>query len=310
MTNSQVDPFPAHVPQVSQPASPRSFPRVVKLLAPAPITYRFAPPAQLSRAGFSHGAEVVYFEANSFFFFVPSCLCVNHCAIPFSSWNVRAKDCRFCGLSAAVSRSPLASTTKRIISVSVRELVAFVLRTGDLGGTALFAGPNRALEGTRGHQRLQKSRPAAYIAEVAVKHEIERPEFVFRLKGRIDGVLVENGSLLIEEIKTVSRLARGEADPLHMAQAKIYAFLYAQEHGFDQAELRVTYLELDSLETAEFTERISLDALRAFFDSVLGEYLEWLIAHGQWIQARDESAHPPNDPGSCSERTEFIPGTN
>jgi DNA excision repair protein ERCC-2 len=112
----------------------------------------------------------------------------------------------------------------------VRDLVAFVLRTGDLGGGSHFAGPNRALEGTRVHQRVQKSRPPGYEPEVSLTHSVDTPEFIFQLKGRIDGVLVQDGALLIEEIKTVARLEGITADPLHWAQARIYAHLYLQQH--------------------------------------------------------------------------------
>src|SRR5262245_62007879 len=146
-------------------------------------------------------------------------------------------------------------TRKPIIAASVREVVEFVLRTGDLGGGSGFAGRTRALEGTRGHQRLQEMRPAAYQAEVPVEWKVEETGFVFELKGRIDGVLESDGSLLIEEIKTVQRARAGEADPLHWAQAKIYAFLYAEKQAFPEAQVQITYVELKSGETVVFQER-------------------------------------------------------
>lgn len=167
--------------------------------------------------------------------------------------------------------------------------MTFVLRSGDLAGSGHFSGPNRALEGTRGHQRLQKSRPRGYAPEVVVSHEIETEDFILHLKGRIDGVLPSDGTALIEEIKTVTRLWSTEADPLHWAQAKIYAYLYAHEHGLARAEVQITYLELDSLLTAEFKESFGIEILRSFFDSVLSEYLEWMAAHHRWLNQRDRS---------------------
>src|SRR5581483_10203584 len=114
-------------------------------------------------------------------------------------------------------------SSKPVISTSVRELIAFVLRSGDLGGSGGFGGRNRALEGTRGHQRLQKKRPADYQTEVPVRWRTERENFIFELKGRIDAVLDREGLLRVEEIKTVRRPWNGPPDPLHLAQAKIYA---------------------------------------------------------------------------------------
>lgn len=184
---------------------------------------------------------------------------------------------------------PFIVSGKLIVSVSVREMVSFVLRTGDLGAGHGFVGPNRALEGTRGHQRLQKKRPSTYEAEVAVSVEIEDDDFTLRIKGRIDGVLIENGSLLIEEIKTIERPRSGPADPLHWAQAKIYALLYAREHGFSGAEIRITYLNLASGETVEFQECFTIASLGAFFDSVVAEYLQWIRELRQWHRLRDQS---------------------
>jgi DNA excision repair protein ERCC-2 len=176
-----------------------------------------------------------------------------------------------------------------MISASVREVVAFVLRTGDLGSSAHFAGPNRALEGTRGHQRLRKKRPAGYQSEVVVQWIFETDEFTFQLKGRIDGVLVDNGSLLIEEIKTVDLPWSGPADPLHWAQAKIYAFLYAQDHRFDNTDIQITYLNLKDNQTVEFLEHFRIGILKAFFESVLNEYLRWIRDHHHWCRSRDRS---------------------
>jgi DNA excision repair protein ERCC-2 len=184
------------------------------------------------------------------------------------------------------------SAGKRIVAVSVRELVEFVLRTGGLGGSGRFSGPKRALEGTRAHIKHQKSKPAGYESEVSVARDIETPTFTLQLKGRIDGLLAAGSELLIEEIKTVAHLAQlkdGTADPLHWAQAKIYACLYAEDHGFLHADIQVTYLELETLRTREHREPQSLDELRAFFDSVTNEYLNWLHAHDEWLQRRDAS---------------------
>ncbi len=180
-------------------------------------------------------------------------------------------------------------TSKPTISASVREVGDFVCRTGDLGTSSGFGGRNRALDGTRGHQRLQKNRPAGYEPEVVVRWQSEQPTFIFELKGRIDGVLVTAGQLLIEEIKTVRRPWTGLADSLHSAQAKIYAFICAQERGFKEASIRITYLHLSSADTVELDERFSFVDLHTFFHSVITEYLVWLEQHHAWCSLRDAS---------------------
>jgi len=174
------------------------------------------------------------------------------------------------------------------LSVSVREMVEFVLRTGNLGGERDFFSPSRALEGTRGHQKIQKLRPPGYQAEVRVKHQLQQPEFVLTIRGRIDGVLQTADSLLIEEIKTVLGGWNKTADPLHWAQAKIYAWIYATEHNNPQRiEILLSYLDLDSGASTEFRETFALRALGEFFQSVTSVYLEWASRQHEWMKLRD-----------------------
>src|ERR1041385_7413523 len=133
-----------------------------------------------------------------------------------------------------------------IIRVSVRDWVEFVLRTGGLGRESIFMGPRRALEGARAHQRLQKSRPADYEAEVFLTRDVTTETLTLRVCGRIDGLIRGLGLWHIEEIKTLSRPHDGEADPLHWAQAKIYGAMIAaiEPKAPDTFEFQLTYLEL------------------------------------------------------------------
>src|SRR3954463_16479523 len=109
-----------------------------------------------------------------------------------------------------------------ISRVSVRELVEFVLRTGGLGRESVFVGPRRALEGARAHQRIQKSRPADYEAEVFLSRDVETEKLILRVSGRIDGLIRSLDQWHIEEIKTLSKAHDGAVDELHWAQAKVY----------------------------------------------------------------------------------------
>ena len=183
-----------------------------------------------------------------------------------------------------------ASSGLRALSVSVREMVEFVLRTGNLAGERDFFSPSRALEGTRGHQKIQKLRPPGYQAEVRVKHQLQQPEFVLTIRGRIDGVLETPDGLLVEEIKTVLGGWSKTADPLHWAQAKIYAYIYAVEHNRPaRIEILLSYLDLDSGASTEFREIFNLDVLREFFDSVASVYLQWASRQHEWMKLRDAS---------------------
>src|SRR5438876_9793924 len=84
----------------------------------------------------------------------------------------------------------VSAVSKPVYSVQVRELVEFALRRGDLGGERAFVGPGRALAGIRGHQQLQRARPAGYQKEVPISFELDANEFILRIQGRIDGLLI------------------------------------------------------------------------------------------------------------------------
>ena len=183
----------------------------------------------------------------------------------------------------------MASALKPVLTVQVRELVEFTLRQGDLGGERDFVGPNRALAGTRGHQKLQRSRPAGYQKEVRLSHEIETADFTLRIQGRIDGLLTIAAEVLLEEIKTVQGGWDHTADPLHWAQAKCYGSIYCHDNALEQITIQLTYLDLDTGELTEFRNHFTRTELAAFFELTTAIYLDWLYAHVRWCRQRDES---------------------
>ena len=178
-----------------------------------------------------------------------------------------------------------------IIRVSVRELVEFVLRTGGLGRESIFMGPRRALEGARAHQRLQKSRPADYEAEVFLTRDVTTATLTLRVSGRIDGLIRGLGLWHIEEIKTLSRPHDGQADPLHWAQAKIYGAMIAaiEPNAPDMFEFLLTYLELATGKISEHRQTASHVELEKFFNEVVAEYLTWAEAQAAWEPTRNAS---------------------
>ena len=194
---------------------------------------------------------------------------------------------------APVAEAPesgrVAALPKPILTVQVRELVEFALRRGDLGGERDFVGPSRALAGIRGHQRVQRSRPAEYQREVRLARDLEGGEFVLRVQGRIDGLAETTEDTLIEEIKTVQGGWNGEARALDWAQVKLYGALYAHDHAAEQVELQLTYLDLETDRATEFRQRCSAAALEAVFAEATTLYLDWLRDLHHWRNRRDDS---------------------
>ena len=78
------------------------------------------------------------------------------------------------------------------IRISVRELVEFILRSGDIDnrrGTS----PEKAMqEGSRLHRMIQRSMGEGYSAEVPLHYVYEAENYRVILDGRADGVIDES----------------------------------------------------------------------------------------------------------------------
>jgi Rad3-related DNA helicase len=179
--------------------------------------------------------------------------------------------------------------SKPALTVSVRDLVEFVLRQGNLGREREFVGSDRALAGIRGHQKIQRSRPKGYLTELPVEHVVEAEEFTLQIRGRIDGLLITAEQVLLEEIKTVPGTWDHEADPLHWAQAKFYGFIHAREQALPELAIQLVYLELETGKVTEFRQTFSFAELSDFFGATTAIYMDWLRERHQWCRARDES---------------------
>ncbi len=176
------------------------------------------------------------------------------------------------------------------VHVAVRDLVAFVLRGGDLQRE--FTGPSRAVEAIRAHQRIQQARPPGYRAEVPVDTEVCRGDLCLAVGGRIDGVFERRGAVVVEEIKTTTRELEDlpeAGDPLHWGQLKSYGFLYGSHQGLSEVVLQLTYCHLDSGRTRRFEKTCSTQALGDFFQDLVARYLAWADTVARWRRRRDDS---------------------
>ena len=89
----------------------------------------------------------------------------------------------------------------KTIRISVRNLIEFVLRSGDIDNSFMSMG--RALEGTLAHQKVQKSYGDEYKAEYRLKHKFEYNDFILEVEGRADGIFIlPDGGVTIDEIKS------------------------------------------------------------------------------------------------------------
>jgi DNA excision repair protein ERCC-2 len=172
---------------------------------------------------------------------------------------------------------------------TVRELVEFVHRSGDLAGESSFRSSNRAVEGTRGHRRIQESRGEDYRAEVPVERIYERSDVRFVLTGRVDGIFEKASPPIVEEIKTVMGSWSGNPDAVHIAQLRAYAALLAEANNWDRVDHRLIYLNLETDEQTVIQETETRDSLSGFLDETLHEWFSWLSPRAEWLNLRDAS---------------------
>lgn len=118
------------------------------------------------------------------------------------------------------------------LKISVRNLIEFILRSGDISSKSAGSSPARLEEGTRAHIAHQKMRQQShpeYVKEYYLKYEVTIEGYDFIVDGRADGILEGE---FIEEIKsTYMPLEEIEEDqyPLHWAQVMFYGFMYLNQ---------------------------------------------------------------------------------
>lgn len=177
-----------------------------------------------------------------------------------------------------------------IYRLSVRELVECSLKSGDICGG--FAGTSRMLEGTIGHQKLQGQEGENYSSEVPVSYTLEGESVSLEISGRIDGILTEEDSTTIDEIKTTHRDVEDIEEPispLHLAQAKCYGFIYGSQNSLEIIKIRLTYYNTETEEIKRLLYSFSLSELKEYFYDLAGKLLCWYEKACSWKALRDKS---------------------
>lgn len=216
------------------------------------------------------------------------------------------------------------------IHISVRNLVEFLLRSGDLDNR-IKGSAQAMLAGSKIHRRLQKQAGGDYRAEVpmACRYIFDREETqndkedilanaAVIVEGRADGIysgqipqdaLDMEGNLIgilssgdaktdaklpcvtIDEIKgtyrNLSRMRRPE--PVHVAQARCYGYMYVMAHDLTAVQMRMTYCNMDTEQVRYFYERMSRKEICSWFDALMAEYRKWAAYTLQWRERRTAS---------------------
>ncbi len=180
------------------------------------------------------------------------------------------------------------------IRLSVRQLVEFALKSGSLDDS--YTGINRAVLGTRAHQKHQKQLKQQlgdrYITEYSLSYPIEKDGIHFLIEGRADGIITEEDGVTLDEIKSTYcalGLIGEDFNPVHWAQAKVYAYIYARQSGLSHITVQLTYFNLDTEEHKVLAKAFELEELNAFFEEILQKLWNWFAFVQRHLTERDEA---------------------
>ena len=186
-------------------------------------------------------------------------------------------------------RDVLYSPEMRIkAEVSVRELAAFAYP----GGSIQTASRVRRLEkeGQQAHLRVQSERPDTYQSEVSLSYLHEEEDIELLIRGRMDGLMQSDDGHIIEEIKS-SRLLPDEIEPQdrHLAQAKLYAAIYAVQQSLEGVRVQLTYVSIPDGTSRVFEYLPNREELESFFQGIVTRYVEMIRIIAKWKRERDMS---------------------
>ena len=164
-----------------------------------------------------------------------------------------------------------------MIKIGIKELAYFVCQTGDLT-TEFFS--NKDLEnGNKVHKMIQSKYNEDSKAEVYIKKELNYQGKDLLLHGFIDGVLLIDDELIIEEIKSTTMEIEEfnpETKKDYLAQLKMYGYLYALENNIDRIHLRLTYVSIVDYSHDSIDYYFDIEDLEEFTFDVLEQYMYWI----------------------------------
>lgn len=173
--------------------------------------------------------------------------------------------------------------------LSVRELVEFVLRDGDIDNRN--ADPERMAEGSRIHRRIQREQGDCYEAEVSLSLTVDYEGITYTVEGRADGILTTGEGVLVDEIKTTA-LPLEEIDGenrVHWGQVLCYAYMVARQRSLPRLEVQLTYCRRETGEIRRFVRPYAFEQLETFFQDLLFQYRMWAEMQEEWDGIRDAS---------------------
>ena len=179
---------------------------------------------------------------------------------------------------------------EKISRISVRNLVEFILREGDIDNRKAGLPDKEAMQlGGRIHRKIQRQMGSDYYAEVPLKITVPCEGFAIQIEGRADGIQKTADGVVVDVIKGVWRELEYIEKPVsvHLAQAKCYGYIYGKQQELDSITIQMTYCQMETEEVKRFQETFSIEELERWFLDIVMQYEKWARFQVEWRQTRD-----------------------
>lgn len=162
-----------------------------------------------------------------------------------------------------------------LVKISVRNLIEFVMRSGDIDNR--FRDNARLIEGIKAHQKIQSSYGKNYKKEFSLKNTTIIDDVEFKVEGRADGLIRDGSIYTIDEIKSTSRNLDeiDDSNKLHWAQAMCYAYFYCLDTDLDSIFITLTYVNIEDYTSKIFKKEFDFESLKSFYYDLLDSYLNF-----------------------------------
>lgn len=178
-----------------------------------------------------------------------------------------------------------------VIRISVRSLVEFIMRSGDIDNRIAGADKDSMLLGGKIHRKIQRRMGSDYHAEIGLKFEVPCKGFLLMIEGRADGIIETPEGIVIDEIKGVLKDLNLLKEPVgvHLAQARCYAYIYASQKKLEEIGIQMTYCNMETEEIKRFQSVYSFQELDTWFWELIGKYEKWARYQIRWKGKRNQS---------------------
>lgn len=185
----------------------------------------------------------------------------------------------------------------KTVHISAKEIAELLYGSGNITSDRLMM--VRAEEGIQIHQFWQSQYTDNDQKEVVVAAEYRADDFLIDISGRIDGITIRDGEVILEEIKSTRmdlELIDETTTPAHLVQAKLYAYMYCFANNINKIIVRLTYITVQDHDVKMIDKSLTFKTLERYFIKTMTEYLDWVKVIDQHEEARMKSIAGLNFP--------------